>query len=95
MEGSLINVEDLTKRNGERKTVDDMIFSIVKAAMAGFPGPHGAGKTTTMNIITGSTSASLCRVTIYGPDIPELSRLCHATKSWNPSSTPSHPRLDP
>lgn len=47
-----IVVENLTKKYGTQKAVDDISFRVKTGEILGFLGPNGAGKTTTMNAIT-------------------------------------------
>ncbi|MBN2263935.1 MAG: ATP-binding cassette domain-containing protein [Prolixibacteraceae bacterium] len=47
-----IRVENLTKRYGLQKAVDNLSFEVKTGEILGFLGPNGAGKTTTMKIIT-------------------------------------------
>lgn len=47
-----IVVENLTRKYGVQRAVDDISFTIRKGEILGFLGPNGAGKTTTMKIIT-------------------------------------------
>jgi ABC-2 type transport system ATP-binding protein len=47
-----IVVENLTKKYGPQKAVDDISFRVKTGEILGFLGPNGAGKTTTMNAIT-------------------------------------------
>lgn len=47
-----IVVENLTKKYGEQKAVNDISFEIRTGEVVGFLGPNGAGKSTTMKIIT-------------------------------------------
>ena len=47
-----IVVENLTKKYGEQRAVDDISFEIKSGEVVGFLGPNGAGKSTTMRIIT-------------------------------------------
>lgn len=47
-----IIVENLTKRYGLQKAVDDISFRVKTGEVLGFLGPNGAGKTTTMKAIT-------------------------------------------
>lgn len=65
----LIKVENLTKKYGSSKALDNVSFEIEKGHIYGLLGPNGAGKSTTMNIITGYISASSGTVTIDGHDI--------------------------
>ncbi len=47
-----IVVENLTKKYGAQKAVDNISFRVKTGEILGFLGPNGAGKTTTMKIIT-------------------------------------------
>jgi ABC-2 type transport system ATP-binding protein len=48
-----IQIENLSKRYGLQKAVDNISFSVKTGEILGFLGPNGAGKSTTMKIITG------------------------------------------
>ena len=47
-----IVVENLTKKYGAQKAVDNISFKVKTGEILGFLGPNGAGKTTTMKAIT-------------------------------------------
>jgi len=47
-----IVVENLTKKYGAQRAVDNISFSVKTGEILGFLGPNGAGKTTTMKAIT-------------------------------------------
>ncbi len=47
-----IIVENLTKKYGTQKAVDNISFRVKTGEVLGFLGPNGAGKTTTMKAIT-------------------------------------------
>jgi len=47
-----IIVENLTKKYGEQRAVDNISFKVKTGEILGFLGPNGAGKTTTMKAIT-------------------------------------------
>jgi ABC-2 type transport system ATP-binding protein len=47
-----VSVENLSKRYGFQKAVDNISFKVNAGEITGFLGPNGAGKTTTMKIIT-------------------------------------------
>jgi len=67
----MIEVQELTKRYGERVAVDRLSFSIEKGDVVGFLGPNGAGKTTTMKILTGSMAPSSGEARVAGYDVFE------------------------
>ena len=46
-----IEVEGLTKQYGSLKALDNLSFQIPEGVIAGFVGPNGSGKTTTMRIL--------------------------------------------
>jgi ABC-2 type transport system ATP-binding protein len=48
-----IRIENLSKRYGPQKAVDDISFQVKTGEIVGFLGPNGAGKSTTMKMITG------------------------------------------
>ena len=67
----MIEVSNLTKRYGQKVAVDNLTFHVDQGEILGFLGLNGAGKSTTMNILTGYLSATdgVCR--IDGHDILE------------------------
>ena len=67
----MIQVENVTKKYGQRVAVDRLNFTVNRGEILGFLGPNGAGKSTTMNIITGYLSATEGSVKLDGHDILE------------------------
>ena len=67
----MIEVSHLTKRYGGHTAVSNLSFTIEKGQIYGFLGTNGAGKSTTMNIMTGCLAASEGEVRIDGHDIFE------------------------
>lgn len=47
----MVEVRDLTKRYGDKTTVDGVSFAVKKGEIFGILGPNGAGKTTTLEMI--------------------------------------------
>lgn len=52
-----ITIQNLTKRYGPQKAVDNISFEVKTGEILGFLGPNGAGKSTTMKILTGYLGA--------------------------------------
>lgn len=67
----MIEVSHLTKKYGNHVAVDDLSFQVEKGQIYGLLGKNGAGKSTTMNILTGFLGATEGKVTIDGHDIYE------------------------
>ena len=65
----MIKVENVTKRYGTKLAVDDVTFEVRKGEIVGFLGRNGAGKSTTMNIITGYISSTSGTASVDGYDI--------------------------
>jgi ABC-type branched-subunit amino acid transport system ATPase component len=60
----MIEVENLSKRYGEKLAVAGLDFVVQPGIVTGFLGPSGAGKSTTMRVIPGLDAAdvgSVCR----------------------------------
>jgi len=67
----MIEIQNLTKRYGHIRAVNNLNFTVEKGEVLGFLGPNGAGKSTTMNIITGYIPSSEGTVKVNGYDIME------------------------
>ena len=50
----MIEVKNLVKKYGDHIAVDHLSFTVEEGHIYRFLGPIGAGKSTTMNMITGS-----------------------------------------
>lgn len=62
----IIRVKNLTKYYGQLKAVDDISFTVEKGSLFAFLGVNGAGKSTTINILSGALNPSAGEVTICG-----------------------------
>jgi ABC-2 type transport system ATP-binding protein len=67
----VIEVKNLTKLYGNNVAVDDLSFTVEPGKIYGLLGANGAGKSTTMNIMTGYIGATSGTVVIDGHDIFE------------------------
>jgi len=64
----MIEVENLSKRYGDKLAVDGLSFVVQPGVVTGFLGPNGSGKSTTMRMIAGLDEPSAGRVTVNGRD---------------------------
>jgi len=64
----MIEVENLSKRYGNKLAVDGLSFVVQPGMVTGFLGPNGAGKSTTMRMIAGLDQPTGGRVIINGCD---------------------------
>ena len=69
----MIEVESLSKSYGPREAIKNLSFQIEKGEVVGFLGQNGAGKSTTMNILSCIMPASSGTAKICGFDIFEQS----------------------
>ena len=67
----MIEIKNLTKFYGNNAAVKNISFTVKDHEILGFLGPKGAGKSTTMNIITGYLPSTSGTVLISGMDITE------------------------
>jgi ABC-2 type transport system ATP-binding protein len=64
----MIEVENLSKRYGDKLAVDRLSFSVPAGTVTGFLGPNGAGKSTTMRMIAALDQPTTGRVLVNGKD---------------------------
>ena len=67
----MIEVRNLVKKYGSHMAVNHLNFTIEKGKIYGFLGPKGAGKSTTMNMITGYIASTEGEILIDGHNILE------------------------
>ena len=68
----MIEVQDLSKRYGDKLAVNHLSFTVEPGTVTGFLGPNGAGKSTTMRLIVGLDHPTAGTATIDGRRYAEL-----------------------
>lgn len=91
----MIKVRNLTKQYGEKLAVDGISFDIERGKIYGFLGQNGAGKSTTMNMITGCLSATDGSVTVDGHDIFDSPIEAKRHIGYLPEIPPLYPDMTP
>ena len=71
---NVIEVHDLVKRFGDNTVVDHVSMNVAKGEIAGFLGPNGSGKTTTIRVMCGLLTPDEGDGTVLGFDIRRDSR---------------------
>ncbi len=66
-----IVIENLTKKYGAQKAVDNISLKVATGEILGFLGPNGAGKTTTMKMITNFIAPDEGRILIGGKSLAD------------------------
>jgi ABC-2 type transport system ATP-binding protein len=69
MTEAAIEVRGLTKRFGGRTVVDDVSLTVARGEIAGFLGPNGSGKTTTIRLMCGLLTPDAGEGRVLGRDI--------------------------
>lgn len=84
----LIEVQGLTKCYDNRPAIVDLTFSVPRGQVLGLVGPPGAGKSTTMRILTGYLSATSGTASIAGYDVFQQSRETRKRTGYLPETAP-------
>jgi ABC-2 type transport system ATP-binding protein len=83
-----IIVENLTKKYGGQKAVNDISFKIETGEVVGFLGPNGAGKSTTMKMITCFMAPSNGNITVDDISVNENQSLIKKKIGYLPENNP-------
>ena len=90
----MITLESVFKRYGSRTVIHDLSFSVEKGEIVGFLGPNGSGKTTTLRMIAGYTTASAGRVSVAGYDMATQNESAAPHIGYLPEHPPLYDTLD-
>jgi ABC-2 type transport system ATP-binding protein len=83
-----VKVENITRKYGAQKALDQVSFSIDRGEVVGLLGPNGAGKSTMMKIITCYIPPTSGLVTVCGYDIYEQSIEVRRNVGYLPENNP-------
>lgn len=70
----VIEIENLTKKYGENRGIDNVSFSIEEGEIVGFIGPNGAGKSTTIKVLLNMIFPTSGKAKIFDMDCVEKSK---------------------
>ncbi len=89
----MIEVKELTKRYRDLLAVDNVSFNVQKGEIVGFLGLNGAGKSTTMKVITGYIPATTGGAKVAGFDVFEEPMEVKRRVGYLPEVVPVYPDL--
>jgi ABC-2 type transport system ATP-binding protein len=88
-----IQVSDLCKYYGPVKAVDRISFNVAPGELVGFLGNNGAGKSTTMRVLTTFMPASSGTAAVAGFDVMYQSDDVRKRLGYLPESVPLYPEM--
>jgi len=89
----MIRVENLTRRYGELKAVDDVSFYIERGEVVGLLGHNGAGKTTIMKMMSGFLEPTSGFIRVDDLEIGRDTRAIQARIGYLPENCPLYPEM--
>src|SRR5512138_2659984 len=82
-----VEARELTKRFGATLAVDRLTLGVPRGEVFGLVGPDGAGKTTTMRLLTGVMAASGGSATVLGAEVTRDPEAVRARVGYVPQSS--------
>ncbi len=90
---SLLEVENLERRDSTRRRVAGVSFTVQRGEVVGLLGLNGAGKSTTLLAIAGVLAPSAGAIRIDGRDLSREPRRAKASLGFLPERPPLYPEL--
>lgn len=84
----MITVKNVTKKYGSFKAVDNISFEIKEGEIVGLLGQNGAGKSTTMNMITGFIEPTEGKILVNGFDVVKKPKKAKLNIGYMPENVP-------
>lgn len=91
----MIKLNNVSLSYGKTKAVDDLTLQVNPGEIYAFLGPNAAGKTSTINIITGLLKPQAGKVEICGLDVNEKSTECKSKLGYVPDVAIFYEKLTP
>lgn len=88
-----IKIENLTKRYGKARGIEQLSLSVPEGEFFGFIGPNGAGKSTTIRTLLGLIRPTSGRAFIQGMDIETENRKILGHVGYLPSEAMFYPGM--
>ena len=82
----MLRIENLTKKYGEHKAVDDLSLHIAPGEIYGFIGHNGAGKTTTLKSVVGILQFDEGEIYVNGTSVKDDPLRCKKELAYIPDN---------
>jgi ABC-2 type transport system ATP-binding protein len=92
-EGILLNVEGVSRRRAGRAAVTDLSFTLNGGVVLGLLGVNGAGKSTTLSMLSGALRPDQGRLHLAGNDFLAHPEVARRLIGWLPENAPLWPEL--
>ncbi len=89
----MLEVLNLSHTYGSTRVLHDVSFTVAEGEILGLLGSNGAGKSTTMRILTGYLRPSAGRVSFGGKDIQKEPMALRSRLGYMPENVPLYPEL--
>ncbi len=89
----MIDIQDLSKKYGEKKVLDRLSIHVNKGDVLGFIGPNGAGKTTTMKMLCGVMPVYQGKILLKSFDITRNPLQAKKITGYLPENAPLYPNM--
>ena len=90
---SMIELRHVTKRYGAVEALHDVSFRAPEGQIVGLLGQNGAGKSTTLNILTGYLPPTSGQVLVDGMDLLQNARECKRLIGYLPEKPPLYDEM--
>lgn len=89
----MIELRHVTKRYGAVEALHDVSFRAPEGQIVGLLGQNGAGKSTTLNILTGYLPPTSGQVLVDGMDLLQNARECKRLIGYLPEKPPLYDEM--
>ena len=91
----MIQVQELSKAYGDLLVVEKLSFKLMPGEILGFLGANGAGKSTTMKMLTGFLAPTSGGISIWGHSLPEETMQAQSHIGYLPEGAPCYEEMTP
>lgn len=91
--GQLLNIEGVSRQRAGRAAVRDVSFLLNRGEVLGLLGVNGAGKSTTLSMLSGALRPDRGRIELDGQDFVAHPEIARRLIGWLPENAPLWPEL--